>query len=31
MVCFGPVNQFFADTFHQIVRMINAPTVTIGA
>ena len=27
----GPVNQFFADTCHQIVSPTSAPTETIGA
>ena len=31
MVCFGPVNQFLAETFHQIVSSSSAPRVTIGA
>ena len=27
---FGPVNQFLADTSHQIVRAISTPNTTIG-
>ena len=27
----GPVNQFFAETFHQIVSSTRAPIVTTGA
>jgi hypothetical protein len=31
MVCLGPVNHFFADTFHQIARSTSVPIVTMGA
>src|SRR3954470_23224112 len=31
IVCFGPVNQFLADTFHQMARMISVPKVSTGA
>ena len=31
IVCFGPVNQFFAEACHQIVRTASVPIVRIGA
>ena len=31
MVCFGPVNHFLADTFHQIASTMSVPNVSSGA
>jgi hypothetical protein len=31
IVFFGPVNHFFADTFHQIARTSSVPIVRTGA